>query len=59
MVAVMFPGIASHERAFEEILSMRVLEWLVLELPVDRKIYWMIEFEARESRSSLVGWHSL
>ena len=26
VVAVMFPDIASHERAFEEILSMRVLE---------------------------------
>ena len=53
MVAVMFPDIASHKSTFEKILSMRILEWLVS--LVGCKIYRMIEFEARQSRNSLVG----
>ena len=57
MVAVMFLDIVSHESTFEKILSMRVLEWVVS--LVGCKIYGMIEFEARESRNSLVGLCSL
>ena len=57
MVAVMFPDIASHKSTFEKILLMRVLEWPIS--LVSCKIYGMIEFEARESRNSLVGWCSL
>ena len=57
MIAVMFSDITSHERTLEKILSMRVLEWLVSF--VGCKIYGMLEFEARESRNSLVGWCSL
>ena len=56
MVAVMFPDIASHESKFEKI-SLGVLEWIVS--LVGCKIYGMIEFEARESRNSLVGLCSL
>ena len=57
VAAVMFPDIASHGSTFEKILSMMVLEWLVS--LVGCKIYGMIEFKARESRNSLVGWCSL
>ena len=57
IVAVMFPDIASNETTLEKILSMRVLEWLVIH--VGCRIYGIIEFEAIESRNSLVGWCSL
>ena len=57
MVAVMFPDIVSNESTFEKIFSMRVLEWVVS--LVGCKIYGMIEFKARASRNSLVGWCSL
>ena len=57
MVAVMFPDIVSNESTFENILLMRVLEWLVSLLGC--KKYGMIEFEARESRNLLMGWCSL
>ena len=57
IVAVMCPDIASNESTLETILSMRVLEWLVT--LVGCRIYGMVEFEARESRNSLVGWCSL
>ena len=53
----MFPDIASNESTLEKILSMRVLELLVI--LVGCRIYGMIEFEAIESRNSLVGWCSL
>lgn len=53
MVTVMSLGIASHENAFETILSLRVLEWLVR--LVGCRMYWMIELEARESRNLLLA----
>ena len=54
MVAVMFPHIVLNVSTFEKCLSLRVLEWLVG--LTGCKIYVMIEFEAKESRNSLVGW---
>ena len=53
MVTVMSLGIAPHENAFETILSMEVLEWLVR--LVSCRMYWMIELKARESRTLLVA----
>ena len=53
MVDVKLPKIASGEIMLENILSMCVLEWEVS--PVSCKIYGTKEFEAKDSRNSLVG----
>ena len=53
LVAIMFPDIVSHESIFDKILSMRVLEELISLLGC--KTYGIIEFEARESKNSLVA----
>ena len=47
MVAVKLPDIKSGSRTFENILSIRVLEWLVI--LVGCKIKGINELEARES----------
>ena len=52
IVAVMLPDIK-----LENILSMRVFEWLVI--LVGCKIYEIKELEANESKKSFVGWWSL
>ena len=53
----MLPGITSWEIAMENVLSMSVLERLVSLLVC--KIYGINEFEAKESKNSLVVWLSL
>ena len=53
----MLPEIASWEVTLENILSMSVFKWLVS--LVGCKIYGINEFEARESKNSLVGSWSL
>ena len=50
MVAVKLLDIMSVSITFENILSVRVLEWLVL--LVGRKIKEINELEARESKNS-------
>ena len=55
--AVMLPDTAWWEIILENILSMRLLEWLVN--LVGCKIYSINEFEAKESKNILVGWWSL
>ena len=50
MVAVKLPGIMSGSITFENILSTRVLEWLVI--LVGCKIKGINELEARESKNS-------
>ena len=52
MVAVKLPDTMSGSMTFENILSIRVLEWLVN--LVGCKIKGMNELEARESRNSFV-----
>ena len=52
MVAVKLPDIMSGSIAFENILSIRVLEWLVILLGY--KIKGINELEARESKNSFV-----
>ena len=51
-VAVKLPDIMSGSITFENILSIRVLEWLVI--LVGCKIDKMNELEARESKNSFV-----
>ena len=57
MFAVKLPDIMSGSITFENILSIRVLEWLVI--LVGRKTKGMNELEARESKNSLVSLCSL
>ena len=57
IVVVMLPGITSWEITMENVLSMSVLERLISLLVC--KIYGINEFEAKESKKSLVGWLSL
>ena len=52
MVAVKLPDIMSGSIALENILSIRVLEWLII--LVGCKIQGINEFEARESKNSFV-----
>ena len=52
MVAVKLPDIMSGSITFENILSIRVLEWLVI--LVGCKIKGINELEARESKNSFV-----
>ena len=52
MVAVKLPDIMSGSITFENILSIRVLEWLVI--LVGCKIKGINEFEAREPKNSFV-----
>ena len=52
MVAVKFPDIMSGSITFENILSIRALEWLVI--VVGYKIKGINELEARESKNSFV-----
>ena len=57
MVAVKLPNIMSGSITFENILSTRVLEWLLI--LVGCKIKVINELEARESKNSLVSFCSL
>ena len=57
MVAVKLPDIMSGSITFENILSIRVLEWLVI--VVGCKIEGINELEVRESQNSLVSLCSL
>ena len=57
MVAVKLADIMSGSITFENILSIRVLEWLVI--LVGCKIKGINELEARESKNSLVSLCSL
>ena len=57
IMAVMLAEITSWEIVLENILSIRVLEWLGS--LVGCKMYGVNEFEAIESKNSLVGWWSL
>ena len=57
MVAVKLPDIMSGLITFENILSIRVLEWPVI--LVGCKIKGINELEARESQNSLVSLCSL
>ena len=57
MVAVKLPDIMSGSITFENILSIRVLEWLVI--LVGSKIEGINELEARESKNSFVRLCSL
>ena len=57
IVTVMLPDIISGEIKLENILSMRVFEWLVI--LVGCKIYGMKGLEANEYKKSFVGWWSL
>ena len=52
MVAVKLPDIMSGSITFENILSIKVLEWLVI--LVGYKINGISELEARESKNSFV-----
>ena len=52
MVAVKLPDIMSGLKTFENILSIRVLEWLVI--LVGCKIKGMNELQTRESKNSFV-----
>ena len=52
MVAVKLPDIMSGSMTFENTLSIRVLEWLVI--LVGCKIKGINEFEAREPKNSFV-----
>ena len=53
MVAVKLPDIVSGPITIENILSMRVLEWLFI--LVGCKINGINELEARQSKNSLVS----
>ena len=57
MVAVKLPYIMSGSRKFENVLSIRVLEWLVIQ--VGCRIKGINELEAREFKNSLVSLCSL
>ena len=57
MVAVKLPDIMSGSITFENVLSIRVLEWLVI--LVGCKIKGINELEARESKNSFVWLCSL
>ena len=57
IVAIMVPDIISWKIKLENILSMRVFEWLVVLIAY--KIYGLQELEARESKKSFVGLWSL
>ena len=57
MVAVKLPDIMSESITFENILSTRVLEWLVI--LVGCKTKGINEFEVRDSKNSLVSLCSL
>ena len=57
IMAVILPEITSWEIVFGNILSIRVLEWLGS--LVGCKMYGVNEFEAIESKNSLVGLWSL
>ena len=57
MVAVKLPDIMSGSIKFENILSIRVWEWLVI--PVGCKIKGINELEAREAKNSFVWLCSL
>ena len=57
IVAVMLPDIISGEIKLENILSMRVFEWLVI--LVGCKIYGIKELETSEFKKSFVDWWSL
>ena len=52
MMAVKLPDIMSGSIKFENILSIRIFEWLVI--LVGCKIKGINEFEARESKNSFV-----
>ena len=52
MVVVKLPDIMSESITFENILSIRVLEWLVI--LVGCKIKGINELKARESKNSFV-----
>ena len=52
IVAVKLPDLMSGSIKFKNILSIRVLEWLVI--LVGCKIKGINEFEARESKNSFV-----
>ena len=52
MVEVKLPDTMSGSKTFENILSIRVLEWLVI--LVGYKIKGMNELEAKESKNSFV-----
>ena len=57
ILAVMLTEIISWEIVLENILSMRVFEWLLI--LVGYNIYDIKELKARESKNSFVGWWSL
>ena len=57
MVAVKLPNIMSGSITFENILSVRALEWLLI--LVGCKIKDINELETRESKNSLVSLCSL
>ena len=57
MVAVELPDIVSGSMMFENILSSRVLEWLVI--LVGCKFIGINELDTSESKNSLVGLCSL
>ena len=57
MVAVKLPDIMSGSITFENILSIRVLEWLVILVACKTK--GINELEARESKNSLFSLCSL
>ena len=57
MVAVMLPDIILWKIKLENILSMRVFEWLVILFGC--KIYGIKELDASESKKSFVVWWSL
>ena len=52
IVAIKLPNIMSESKAFENILSIRVLEWLVI--LIDCKIKVINELEVTESKNSYV-----
>ena len=54
MVAVKLPDIMSRSITFENILFIRILEWLVILVLVGSKIKGINELEARESKNSFV-----
>ena len=51
-MAIELPNIMSESKAFENILSIRVLEWLVI--LIDCKIKVINELEVTESKNSYV-----
>ena len=54
MVAVMLPDIILWKIKLENILSMRVFEWLVILFGC--KIYGIKELDASESKKSFIVW---